>query len=627
MISAPASSGSPRRLRALFSLGVAASALLCASLPSGCASYRYLPLPAASEGSSSAPLHYEKTRMLFFHANGDDGLIERPYLGPQGSPLIATVLWPAPGVLASSDNGASWSFTPQRLDDTMAPRVLRELLFDPADASRAYARTFHGLLVTSDGGRSWKHLPAGRHPERAIDALALGPDGTLYVAQGEQLFASEDHGETLHALPLELPRPAGPIAEDSRPEPVRIRSVLVDPAQAKTIYVSVEPEPPPEDFPRRLIGLLDQTTEEGKQARALLKLPIESKLDKLSSTDARAGVYVTRDGGRSWQKSGLGIDVWLAERDGSIFAIAANPLVLAAGLARRSPDLATAMGAQLHGSAFDPDALRRACIFPGREALLDAAPAAPIFRSSDQGASWVRAGDLDAPLAIALRRSVEQQKLSRDPWPPRPIKRGPEQHDLYTGIGPDEAGGAGQGGGRNAIGNPNAPPQHRFRNKTRKEREDEEAVPPDLTEPMLSLLEPAALLSHVGPDLPLIGVAASGRAAGSSAPETLWAYAPTQSFWEQLADTVVRATRKQGELSLGTASAPPAQGAGFELLRSDDAGRSWTTVSLTLDKDLVAARGVEPYPSAVAASPGQGLFVLSGHEASGDPWRLLLRER
>jgi hypothetical protein len=573
---------------------------------SGCASYRYLPLPP--ETGTPTPLSYQATRALVFGSTGDDSLVDQIFSSPDGATTLLAVMRPASGVLASGDGGASFHFTAFPLDLRATPRVLREVIFDPADANRLYARAFNGLYLSIDRGQSWSQIAVNGRGGRTIDAFALGPDGTLYIGQGDALYATSDQGATVEPVPLVIPLAGvatikNAAGEELKIDPVRIRSILVDPAHAKTVYVSIEPEPPAENFQRRLIGLLDDATEEGRQARALLNLPGDRVLEKIAFGDRRAGVYVTHDGGRLWQKSPLAVDSWLTAHDGAIYAVAAEPLVTAAGLASRYPDLARAIGAQLHENAFDFELLRRACKWPGRDALIASAPAAPIFRSSDEGKSWSRLVSPDLSLALALRRSFEQQR-SRDAWPLRPLVRGPEEHDLSTpGLGPDKLRQPIQ---RNGL----------------KRREPEPVIPPDLTVPLLSLLDPTTLLGNVGPSVPLSGVSGVGQDA-----EVLWAYAPTEPYWVQLTEALLRATRRQGELSQGLGIEAPASGNGFQLLRSDDAGKTWTEAPATLDRyGILTARGIAPYPERIAASALQALFLMSGHDKAGHLWNQLLRE-
>ncbi len=592
-----------------------ALALTCLAI-AACASYRFLPPPPPADGFSPLPVRYESSRLFFFRSQGDDTAVERVFADPfDSATLLATVTQPAAGVLASHDGAASWDFSKLLLDERSELRVLREVLFDPAQAGRIFARTFAGLLRSEDGGRSWTALPVGEKG-RAVSALALGKDGSLYAAQRDAIYASADHGQTFRKLPLQL----APAARDEdRPRGVRIRSVLADPALAKTVYVSVEVEPPPTGFARRMLGLLDQTSDEGVAARMLVEradLPPQG----VSFGDPRAAVYATRDGGGLWQRTALGLDAWLVARDGAIYAVGADPLLEAAGLARRSPDLASMVTAQLHASHVDSTALRAACAYPGRERLLGAAPAAPVFRSVDGGATWSREGAPDTALAIALSASIEAQRAGRDPWPRRqetaaPARRGGPESGGPGGGAPGGGGSGGRGGGWGGRGGGRG---GRGGQRASQPGGVQRGPQADVTDAVLSLLDPQRLLAAAGPGLQLTGVAGSDR--------RLWAYAPTAAFWEKLADAVVSATELQGELSLSRASGLRPDGAAFELLRSEDAGASWSRLEAPLATDAaLAARGIVPYPESMAASPAQLLLVLSGGDRRGVPWRQLFR--
>jgi len=137
----------------------------------------------------------------------------------------------------------------------------------------------------------------------------------------------------------------------------------------------------------------------------------------------------------------------------------------------------------------------------------------------------------------------------------------------------------------------------------------------------ISLLDPASLLSHLGPGIPLSAIAGPGAAA-------LWAYAPTAAYWAQLTESLVRATKREGELSLGGSVEVPEGGSGFELLFSDDGGRSLRAIPAAVDPlGVLSARAITPYPAAVAVASTQGIFLLSGRDKLGQPWRALLREQ
>src|SRR5262249_36096881 len=124
-------------------------------------------------------------------------------------------------------------------------------------------------------------------------------------------------------------------------------------------------------------------------------------------------------------------------REGALYAVAADPVLRAAGLIRSHPDLAAAAERHLAGDRADGAALRAPCAFPRREARL-AGPIAPRPRSptADLGAPCSRRVDPALPLLLALREEIE-----RVWWEPPAAAQPRPQSD----------------GGRPAQ----APPQHR----------------------------------------------------------------------------------------------------------------------------------------------------------------------
>src|SRR5437660_70269 len=311
----------------------------CALLLAACASYQALP---------DLPLRYEQTRLLVFKSIKDDVLVERAFAS--GPRIVAVVSRPAEGVFASADGGASWAFS--RLEP------LREVIFD---GERIIGRAEARLWRSEDGGRSWSAMALQAGP---IDALAVGADGAIYAAASGRLFASTDGGRAFRAISLQID------------PPFRIRSIAPDPAQASTLYVSVRADPP-SDFLARLRALLDRASDEALVALALVDRPDPP----FRFGDARDGVYASYDRGGLWKKTSLGLDAWLVFAQGALHAVAADPLLEAAALSRRYPDLASALERQLHGDRADSAGLRAACRFPGRQALLG--EEALVFRAAE----------------------------------------------------------------------------------------------------------------------------------------------------------------------------------------------------------------------------------------------------
>src|SRR5438132_9132107 len=160
---------------------VALTVVLCAA----CASYRVLPPPPLSGAAEIAPIpvRYEKTRLLFFKSSGDDGTIGRVW--SDGATVLATVVSPEPGIYASGDGGASWTFAPGSFD-------FREVVFAKG---RIWARGATRVYWTDDAGKSWTWIEVVRSGDW-LDAMALGADGALYVAGRSQLYVTTDAGRS-----------------------------------------------------------------------------------------------------------------------------------------------------------------------------------------------------------------------------------------------------------------------------------------------------------------------------------------------------------------------------------------------------------------------------------------------
>src|SRR5207253_4494605 len=170
----------------------------------------------------------------------------------------------------------------------------------------------------------------------------------------------------------------------------RARSIAVD---RQSLYLSVRATR--ETAP--LTTLLDGSSDGAQAALSFVD-------DRDSRRPAGGDVWVSHDGGALWQRTSLAVDGWLAALDGQIWAVAADPMIEGAALVRRSPLLAAALDGQLRGARVDANALRASFAFPGRDKLLRAI-AAPVFRSVDEGMTWVRMEEAPTGLRMALARA------------------------------------------------------------------------------------------------------------------------------------------------------------------------------------------------------------------------------
>lgn len=106
------------------------------------------------------------------------------------------------GALRSKDNGRTW--TP--IAGVPADKALYNVSFGSRSAQRiAIASWTHGLLMSEDGGDTWKERNAGLPPGGHVWRTAIDPDtGFLYVAIfGQGLYSSTDFGRTWSAAGME----------------------------------------------------------------------------------------------------------------------------------------------------------------------------------------------------------------------------------------------------------------------------------------------------------------------------------------------------------------------------------------------------------------------------------------
>jgi photosystem II stability/assembly factor-like uncharacterized protein len=82
------------------------------------------------------------------------------------------------GVLKTEDDGATWDFFSNGLDDSFVTAII----VDPADPQVVYAGTLEGLYISEDGGRSWSNTGI---IDGWITDLAFSRDeNSLYIGTG-----------------------------------------------------------------------------------------------------------------------------------------------------------------------------------------------------------------------------------------------------------------------------------------------------------------------------------------------------------------------------------------------------------------------------------------------------------
>lgn len=158
-------------------------------------------------------------------------------------------------LLASTDGGQAWEILHDNGEQGWigsfathpgAPRTLYLALFGPEEPD---------LLQSLDGGRTWASVTSCPVPPAGIRQIALAPAAAYVAVEGDEagLLRSTDRGLTWQA-----------VLGGTRESPFQVVSVAIDPRAPRTLYVS-----------GAFLGDLPES-----------------------------GLWVSRNGGRTWQKAG-----------------------------------------------------------------------------------------------------------------------------------------------------------------------------------------------------------------------------------------------------------------------------------------------------------------------------------
>jgi len=179
------------------------------------------------------------------------------------------------GIYRSADGGGTWS----RIDDGLAGNLrFTNIAIDPSDSRRLFV----GVQAASrDGewvhGGVWRSTDRGRHWERVADirerprvVIAPSDTSTIYVAERDYssvgrggVYRSTDGGDTWELMVERLDEGRGNVAR------TYIGALAVDPRDASVVYAS--------------------------------------SVDEGYDLNCGKGVFVSRDGGESWQSMNEGL--------------------------------------------------------------------------------------------------------------------------------------------------------------------------------------------------------------------------------------------------------------------------------------------------------------------------------
>jgi len=158
-----------------------------------------------------------------------------------------------PGVIVSSDGGATWK---RAVDEEMAELSVYDIAVDPRNASVVYAASGVGLYKTTNGGQNWSAvsgLPSGR----PLHAISINPNDSNHLLAGVELngmYRSTDGGASWERISAGFEPNGG------------IHDIAFDPTNPDVAYAS----------------------------------------------DVRSGIYRSTDGGETWIKTNKGLRVRVA---------------------------------------------------------------------------------------------------------------------------------------------------------------------------------------------------------------------------------------------------------------------------------------------------------------------------
>lgn len=310
-------------------------------------------------------------------------------LGPEGGPVFALASPPGSpqviyagvfgGAYKSVDGGATWSWAGRGLD-LRSP--VSSLVIDPLHPATLYAGQANGLFKSVNGGATWK--PTGLNANLAILGLALNPRSpqTLFAATNGGLFQTNNGGGKWKRVTQGLPSP-----------PFVALAVAIDPTSPRRMLAGIQDLPAlPGGLFKSLDGGFSWQPVRGflPEDRHVNLLAIDPRSPKTLFAGTASGLYRSTNDGNTWTRS--------TDPATSLAFHPTQKKVLYAGTqgsVARSLDGGTTW-TPLSQDLPDGILVGSILLSPTRPATLLVgvdypAHQAGVFRSTDDGASWMRA--------------------------------------------------------------------------------------------------------------------------------------------------------------------------------------------------------------------------------------------
>jgi photosystem II stability/assembly factor-like uncharacterized protein len=257
----------------------------------------------------------------------------RAFASPRQSPNTIYAA-SAGGIFKSENSGDSWSEWIDQASGLDNSDVL-DIAIHPEDEEKLYAVTAGGLFVSDDAGESWERKTVnGKARFQQIRFSAVNPD-TIYLVGRDGVFRSQDNGNTWHKVWRDFIEEANALLSlNTEPEFFyvgnstglvksfnkgrswvqhksklfkNVKSLLVDPANSSHLFLasgsrilqSIDGgdhwEPLGDDLKKAYTG------ESIASSPKILDLAIMQGRPSILFAGTSAGLYLSRDGGKSWQ--------------------------------------------------------------------------------------------------------------------------------------------------------------------------------------------------------------------------------------------------------------------------------------------------------------------------------------
>lgn len=329
------------------------------------------------------------------------------------APAAEVLVGTTDGVALVAREGERWIVAQRDLAGCHISAIVEE----PA-SGRLFAGVFHGgIRGSADGGRSWERCDATLPEHNVYSLAACARDGQPVLYAGTEpahLFRSDDLGAHWRELPALRAVPSAPNWTFPAPPHIgHVKHLVFDPRDNRAMYASVE------------VGGLLKSDDGGETWRDLLmpyedvhRLVIEPRTPAVLYVAAGNGLYVSPDGGASWERwtdrtheMGGYPDFWLyrpSEPDLMFISAAQTP----PGEWRQSHFAGARISRSFDGGhtwhllrGGLPDRLQASieamCLVdsPAACALFAATTAGEIWHSADAGDHWSRIVEGLAPIS------------------------------------------------------------------------------------------------------------------------------------------------------------------------------------------------------------------------------------